>query len=194
MLIFLWQRFYWWIVAILSNWFVVMHKCVSLCLWTFLGAFLGVQKGRYAWMFGSPLFQVLTEMENWYRRLWRSKKNGHHFADLPPKFGFLLFLTSHLCVAVADPGFPRRGGANSPGGTNIWFCQIFSKTAWNWKNLDWGGAVPRDPLRSTLCSLTLPDIYYCCDIPLESQLCNLFFWNINAKIKNLRIRFDEHWF
>ena len=39
--------------------------------------------------------------------------------------------------SVADPGFPRGGGANSPGGgANIRFCQIFPKTAWNWKNLD----------------------------------------------------------
>ena len=30
---------------------------------------------------------------------------------------------------VADPGFPRGGGANSPGGANIRFCQIFPKTA-----------------------------------------------------------------
>ena len=31
---------------------------------------------------------------------------------------------------VADPGFPRRGGANPPGGgANIRFCQIFPKTA-----------------------------------------------------------------
>ena len=37
---------------------------------------------------------------------------------------------------VADPGFPRGGGANSPGGgANIRFCHIFPKTAWNWKNL-----------------------------------------------------------
>ena len=33
--------------------------------------------------------------------------------------------------SVADPGFPRGGGANSPGGggANIQFCQIFLKTA-----------------------------------------------------------------
>ena len=45
-----------------------------------------------------------------------------------------------------DPGFPRGGGANSPlGGANIRFCQIFPKTAWNWKNLDprGGGARPK---------------------------------------------------
>ena len=33
---------------------------------------------------------------------------------------------------VADPGFPRGGGANSPGGgggANIQFCQISPKTA-----------------------------------------------------------------
>ena len=42
---------------------------------------------------------------------------------------------------VADPGFPWGGGANPPGGANIQFCQIFPKTAWNWKNLDPGWSV-----------------------------------------------------
>ena len=31
--------------------------------------------------------------------------------------------------AVVDLGFPRSGGTNPPGGTNIQFCQIFPKTA-----------------------------------------------------------------
>ena len=31
--------------------------------------------------------------------------------------------------AVADPGFPRGGGANSPGGVNIRLYRIFIKTA-----------------------------------------------------------------
>ena len=34
-----------------------------------------------------------------------------------------------LYQSVADPGFPRGGGANLPGGANIRFCQIFPKTA-----------------------------------------------------------------
>ena len=44
----------------------------------------------------------------------------------------------HLLYPVADPGFPRGGGAN-PLGANIRFCQIFPKTAWNGKNLYSGG-------------------------------------------------------
>ena len=36
----------------------------------------------------------------------------------------------HHTLSVADPGFPRRGGDNPPGGgPNIRFCQIFPKTA-----------------------------------------------------------------
>ena len=56
-----------------------------------------------------------------------------------------------ITSAVADPGFPRGGGANSPGGgANIRNCQIFWKTAWNRKNLDpqGGGASLAPPLRS----------------------------------------------
>ena len=29
--------------------------------------------------------------------------------------------------SVADPGFPRDGGANPPGGANMQFCQISQK-------------------------------------------------------------------
>ena len=37
--------------------------------------------------------------------------------------------------------FPEEGRQLSGGGANIRFCQIFPKTAWNWKNLDpQGGA------------------------------------------------------
>ena len=35
----------------------------------------------------------------------------------------------HGGIAVVDPGFPRGGGANFPGGANIRFCQKFPKTA-----------------------------------------------------------------
>ena len=45
---------------------------------------------------------------------------------------------------MADPGFPRGGGANSPGGAPTYdFAKFSKKTAWNWKNLDpqgWGRA------------------------------------------------------
>ena len=42
---------------------------------------------------------------------------------------------------------PRRGLQFPRGGTNIRFCQIFPKTAWNWKNLGppGGGARPLHP-------------------------------------------------
>ena len=50
--------------------------------------------------------------------------------------------------AVVDLGFPQGGGTNSPGGAYIRFCQIFPKTAYNWKNLDPGGVCPSHPLRS----------------------------------------------
>ena len=48
--------------------------------------------------------------------------------------------------------FTRRGGANPPeGDINIRFCQIFPKTAWNWKNLD--------PRRGVGVSLARPPLY-----------------------------------
>ena len=53
-------------------------------------------------------------------------------------------------LPVADPGFPRGGGANPKGGgANLLFGQLFLKTAWKWRNFGPGGArVPRAPLRS----------------------------------------------
>ena len=37
--------------------------------------------------------------------------------------------------AVADPGFPKRGGANLQGGAPTYYlAKFFSKTAWKWKN------------------------------------------------------------
>ena len=57
---------------------------------------------------------------------------------------------------VADPGFPRGGGDNSPqGGGNIQFCQIIPKTAWNRKNLDTRGRVPRPPPPSKSANVRL---------------------------------------
>ena len=58
-----------------------------------------------------------------------------------------------VCFPVPDP---LRGGSTiSPrwgrqlsrgkGGRNIRYCQIFPKTAWNWKNLDPEGGVYADP-------------------------------------------------
>ena len=49
-------------------------------------------------------------------------------------------------LSVADLGFPRGGGLNPTGGTNIKCCKFFPKTAWNWKNLDPLGAGGRASL------------------------------------------------
>ena len=49
---------------------------------------------------------------------------------------------------------PRRGRQLPRGGANIRFCQIFPKTAWNWKNLGPGGGVPCAPLRSATVKYT----------------------------------------
>ena len=46
------------------------------------------------------------------------------------------------CHAVADPGFPRRGGgANFPkmGTKTYYVAKLFPKNAWKWKNLDQEG-------------------------------------------------------
>ena len=51
-------------------------------------------------------------------------------------------------IPVADPGFPRGGGANHQGGeVNLIFGQKFPENAWKWKNWDpeGGGARPQRP-------------------------------------------------
>ena len=60
--------------------------------------------------------------------------------------------TIHHCIvySLGSRISPRWGAPTlqGSGGANIRFYQIFRKTAWNWKNLDWGGR-PSHPLRST---------------------------------------------
>ena len=70
---------------------------------------------------------------------------------------------------VADPG---SRGANSPGGANIRFCQIFPKTAWNRKNLD--------PRRG--CASLAP--------PLDPPLVNFLFMNLSHS--QVEWIFDSH--
>ena len=63
------------------------------------------------------------------------------------KIGTKLSHTKIQLYSVADPGFPRGGGANPKGGgANLLFGQFFPKTAWKWRNFGPGGARP--PLRS----------------------------------------------
>ena len=70
-------------------------------------------------------------------------------------YNYLHYLHLHLCKligaglnrnSVADPGFPRGGGANPKGGDNLLFGQFFSKTAWKWRKFAPGGR-PSRPLR-----------------------------------------------
>ena len=57
------------------------------------------------------------------------------FTGVGRKWATSMYYGIEHMIAVADPGFPRGGVTNSWGGANIWSCQIFPKTAWNWKNL-----------------------------------------------------------
>ena len=62
--------------------------------------------------------------------------------------GFVgLALGGRVDFTVADPGFPRRGGANPPGGgTNLLFCPIFTKNCMKMKEFGpRGGARPWRP-------------------------------------------------
>ena len=88
---------------------------------------------------------------------------------------------------MADPGF-ARGGVPIPrkgGGANIRFCQIFPKTAWNWKNSDWGAS------KILLCRSAsefsvgngfhtllskLDFLPLTTDIPILSRICIVFYW------------------
>ena len=56
----------------------------------------------------------------------------------------IFFISCALCSGGSR--ISLRRGRQLPGGTNIWFCQIFPKTAWNWKNLDPGVASLMPPL------------------------------------------------
>ena len=49
---------------------------------------------------------------------------------------------------MADPGFPRGGGANSPGGCQHTILPKFPKNCIKSKEFGPGGASPAPPLRS----------------------------------------------
>ena len=55
-------------------------------------------------------------------------------------------------------------------GANIRFCQIFPKTAWNWKNLDPRRGVPCAPLRPTTVQLDQGHLQY---VALTLRCCGL---------------------
>ena len=65
----------------------------------------------------------------------------------------------YQALPVADPGFPRGEGANPGGGGNIQFCQFFSKTAWNWKNLNPGESSLSRPLRSATAFFVMNNFF-----------------------------------
>ena len=74
-----------------------------------------------------------------------------------------LFLSETKQWRIQD--FLEEGAPTLQGGANIRFCQIFPKTAWNWKNSDpRGGARPK---------------FYYVDPPLQraSDCCKLFLIN-----------------
>ena len=114
-----------------------------------------------------PFLSLAFPLSPFLMRLVRMDNKTGNLAEFPTLFfsemvSLLISCKKWQCWPVADPGFPRGGGANSPGGSaNIRFCHIFPKTAWNWKNLGRGGARPScpplDPPLLTTC-------YGCCAI------------------------------
>ena len=70
-----------------------------------------------------------------------------------------------LSSAVADPGFPRGGGANSPGGVPTYDFAKFSQKLHEIERI-WtprGARVPRVPLRSAtvqVCIGKIVSIFY----------------------------------
>ena len=63
-----------------------------------------------------------------------------------------IFTMQTLCNrhlnAVADPGFPRAGGANSPGGGRTYEFATFPPKLHEIERIWTPGGVPRAPLRS----------------------------------------------
>ena len=76
--------------------------------------------------------------------IWQNETNMGTFQNLIPEV-----LTADSTGQWQIQDFPKVE-ATTFGGTNIQFCQIFLKTAWNWKNLGTQGVcVPVPPVRSS---------------------------------------------
>ena len=76
--------------------------------------------------------------------------------------------------------FPEVGTPSLQGGANILFCQIFPKTAWNWKNLDPQGAsfaLPYDLPMDNIC----PQWTIYCQVP---SITDFFSKNSHFKTCN----------
>ena len=64
----------------------------------------------------APMLQIKARQPAAWVALYQSET---HFKNFIVKVGV---------ISVADPGFPRGGGVNSPGGVNVRCFQIFPKT------------------------------------------------------------------
>ena len=74
--------------------------------------------------------------------LWNVPKRGHFPGwDPSPKpclcRHYDMYMPSH-CYTVADPGFPREGGANPKGGRQPIICRIFPENCMKMKKF-WAG-------------------------------------------------------
>ena len=113
-----------------------------MCLWKLFGAALAICLINNLCLFGIFGEYQFNLPGNWYSCfdvVWWC----------PPHLVCIVVCPFNLNCAVADPGFPRGGGANRKGGgANLLFYPIFPKTLHeNEKNWDWG-RVPSAPLGS----------------------------------------------
>ena len=112
---------------------VVLQSCPVLKMYR-LGA--NLHKIRPSMESDTYLIEHSTNAEGRYKWLTLWNNRVFHKLSTTQECQYCKFCFS----CSGGPGFPRGGGAN------IWFCQIFPKTASNRKNLDaQGGACPSHP-------------------------------------------------
>ena len=106
----------------------------------------GSEQWNYNKQFVLPCSQITQKIHNLtLSQSWHSK-NGHFGGQYDGGYESGWFKIASDCVwdwawdsQWQIQNFPEVEAPTLRGGPNIQFCQIFPKTAWNWKNLDRGG-------------------------------------------------------
>ena len=131
---------------------------------------------------------LVTWNDNWIEKfsleMWSSEKERirpFSMREWTWHWGSTLtctFIVPLVIYPVANPWFPRGGGANPKGGANLLFGQFSMKTAWKCRNFGPGGGRLPSPSRIRHCYRGVIQVNTVSeDKKLVSKLVSFCIWN-----------------